>query len=294
MEPNFSVVLIARNEEKTLPRLLASLEEFRNRGGEVVLVDTGSTDQTAQIAREAGCKVEEAGSRFLRSITAKQAYDINRFLDHREAPIVAQGDTLFDFSAARNYAASLAKNDVVAMPDCDEIYTKLDLDSVCGAIAAGVEQLEYNFVFAHDAQGGELIKFLHSKFYDRHKLKWTGIIHEVLQGDARRQLFDESVIKLEHWQNHETNRGGYLKGLALSVLEDPTNDRHSHYFGRELLYAGRPKSAILELRRHVAMNKWPEERSQSLIHIGDALMQNGKTQEAVHTWIHALRAGSHL
>ena len=42
-EPRFSVVTIVRNEANRLPRLLASLAEFRERGGEVVVLDTGST-----------------------------------------------------------------------------------------------------------------------------------------------------------------------------------------------------------------------------------------------------------
>ena len=37
---------------------------------------------------------------------------------------------LFDFAAARNYAADLASNDFISMPDCDEVFTKLDIDRV--------------------------------------------------------------------------------------------------------------------------------------------------------------------
>lgn len=290
MKPNFSVVLIARNEAKTLPRLLESLKEFRDRGGEVVLVDTGSKDNTAELARAAGCVVEEVGTRFQREITPEQAAGINAFLDPSEKPIVEAHTTLFDYSSARNYAATLSSCDMIATPDCDEVWTKLNIDAINQAIADGVEQLEYNFVFAHDAEGGELVKFMHSKFYDRRKLRWVGIIHEVLTGEAKRQFFHEDTIKLEHWQNVETNRTGYLKGLALAILEDPNNDRNSHYFGRELMYTGRPRSAIKELRRHVEMNKWAEERSQSLVHIGECHMMLGETREAIHAWIDAFDA----
>lgn len=288
INPLFSVVLIARNEAKTLPRLVASLRDYMARGGEIVLVDTGSSDGTADIARELGCRVEEVGDRFQRKITEKQAYSINKNIHMGENPVVAPGDTLFDYADARNFAASLASSDMVAMPDCDEIYTALDIGLVNAAIERGAEQLEYNFVFAHDEHGAEIVKFMHSKFYDRRKLKWTGIIHEVLQGEAKREFLPELVIKLEHWQNPETNRGGYLKGLALDVLEHPDNDRHAHYYGRELLYSGRPRSAIRELARHIAMNKWPEERSQSLIHIGEAQLELGFDQAAIHSWTDAL------
>jgi glycosyltransferase involved in cell wall biosynthesis len=61
MKPNFSCVMIARNEEKTLPRMLKSLEQFRDAGGDVTLVDTGSIDKTVSIAKDWGCSVFEAG-----------------------------------------------------------------------------------------------------------------------------------------------------------------------------------------------------------------------------------------
>jgi glycosyltransferase involved in cell wall biosynthesis len=295
MKPAFSVVLIARNEEQTLPRLLASLSDFRERGGEIVLVDTGSSDKTAEIARVAGCVVEEVGDRFRRELIPAVAQEINKkFVADGEEAIVSAGDTLFDYAAARNYAASLATNDMLAMPDCDEVYTALDIDTINDAILKeAVQQLEYHFVFAHDEQGAELVKFMHSKFYDRRTLSWEGIIHEILKENPlmvppKRQFFEESVIKLEHWQNPETNRGGYLKGLALDVLQNPENDRHAHYFGRELLYSGRPKSAIRELTRHTKMGKWAEERSQSFIHIGEAHKQMGDIQKAVYSWIDAI------
>ena len=290
--PKFSVVLIARNESKTLPRLVGSLAEFKQRGGEIILVDTGSTDDTADIARDLGCKVTEVGNKFRRTITQDEADSINmNFVASSEADIVKAGDSLFDYSGARNFAAKLASNDMIATPDCDEVYTKLNLDKVNELISAGVSQLEYNFVFSHDAEGGDLIKFTHSKFYNRSKLEWTGIIHEVLKNKSSeevvRTFVDESVIKLEHFQNPETNRGHYLKGLALSVLIDPSNDRNLHYFGRELMYTGHFKSAIMALEKHVAMNKWAAEKSQSQIHIGDCYMFLGDSQKAIHSYIDA-------
>jgi len=291
---NFSICLIAKNEEKTLPRLLSSLEEFKNRGGEVILVDTGSTDRTREIAQEWGVRVFAEGERFLHAITEVQTKKINRvFVAKGEEMIVAPGDKLFDYSSARNYAASLASNDMVAMPDCDEQYTRLDLDNINNLIKEGYEQLEYNFVFSHDEFGNEAIKFLHCKFYDRRKLRWTGIIHEVLAGSAKRTYLPESVIKLEHWQNPEQNRGGYLKGLALACLMNPENDRNMHYFGRELLWCGRPKSAIKQLEKHAAMNVWEPERSQSLVFIGDAYMSLGKEDKAMESWQRAFSIHAH-
>ena len=49
---NFSVVMIAKNEVKTLPRMFRSLREFQARGGKIVILDTGSTDGTLEILKE--------------------------------------------------------------------------------------------------------------------------------------------------------------------------------------------------------------------------------------------------
>jgi glycosyltransferase involved in cell wall biosynthesis len=51
--PPVSVTLITLNEEKNLPRALASVRW----ADEVVVVDSGSTDRTVEIARQAGAKV---------------------------------------------------------------------------------------------------------------------------------------------------------------------------------------------------------------------------------------------
>lgn len=272
MKPKFSIVVIARNEEQTLPRLLASLNEFIIRGGEVIVLDTGSQDQTANVAKSFGCKVFEVGKRFVVNLTQSEVNALNRkFVVGDDQPVISDKDSrsLFDYASARNYAASLAENNMISMPDCDEIFTSLDIDYVNNLINEGFEQLEFNFVFSHDEFGNEVIKFIQCKFYDRTKLEWKGIIHEVLSGEAKRTLMEESKFKIEHYQNERTDRRHYLRGLAIDCYKNPDNDRNSHYFARELLYTGRYKSAIKEFERHISMNRWVQERAQSMIFVGD-------------------------
>ncbi|MEL6687508.1 MAG: glycosyltransferase family 2 protein [Pseudomonadota bacterium] len=50
---NVTVVIPVRNEQANLPRCLAALKRFDN----IVVVDSGSTDNTQQIARDAGAKI---------------------------------------------------------------------------------------------------------------------------------------------------------------------------------------------------------------------------------------------
>ena len=62
-EIRISLVIPAHNEERYLPRLLDSVEVARERwrcdqdSFEVIVADNISTDGTAKIARERGCRV---------------------------------------------------------------------------------------------------------------------------------------------------------------------------------------------------------------------------------------------
>ena len=281
-KPLFSVAIIAKNEALTLPRMVGSLKEFQERGGDIWILDTGSTDDTIEIAKGLGCNVEAVGDKFKITIDEDLANKINeKFIIEGETPVVKGGDSLFDFASARNYISDFPDNDMIATPDCDEIFTKFDIDKLDEVVATGVEQLEYEFVFSHDENNNPIIKFKHCKFYNRKKLKWTGVIHEVLQGPASRIYLGEDIIKLEHYQNPATNRSGYLKGLALDCYNHPENDRNSHYFARELFYLGRHKSAIKEFKNHISMGRWGTEAAQSMLFVGDCYKAIGGFDEMI-------------
>lgn len=98
---------------------------------------------------------------------------------------------------------------------------------------------------------------------------------------ANKIYLGEDIIKLEHYQNEQTNRSGYLKGLAIDCYNNPDNDRNSHYFAREMMYLGRFKSAIKEFLNHISMNRWPTEAAQSMLYVGDCYAHMGNTDEMI-------------
>lgn len=269
--PLFSIVAIMKNEANTLPKLFSGLTEYQARGGEVVILDTGSTDNSAEIARNFGAVVHEVGEKFITVINSQLAGAINNeFVVEGEEDIVKSGNRLFDFAAARNYVSSLAINNFIVTLDCDEKYSRFDIDIINDLISQGYEQLEYNFVYAHDAAGNPAVQFIQSKAFDRRKLKWVNKVHEVLHGDAKRIYVAENVILLEHFQEQgKEHRSNYLTGLGTDSYENPSNDRNLFYCAREMMYHGRPKSAIKAFLRHQKYNGWDAERAQGLIYIGD-------------------------
>jgi len=58
---DLSVIIPARNEAHNLPALLQSLQRQQARPGEIIVVDDGSTDGTAEVAQSLGARVVAPG-----------------------------------------------------------------------------------------------------------------------------------------------------------------------------------------------------------------------------------------
>jgi tetratricopeptide (TPR) repeat protein len=95
----------------------------------------------------------------------------------------------------------------------------------------------------------------------------------------------QDMVLLEHYQNEKTDRSGYLKGLAVDCFQRPDDDRASHYLAREMMYLGRHKSAIKEFERHISMNRWPTEASQSMMFVGDCYKALGNFDEMLKWYV---------
>lgn len=84
-KPTISVVIPAYNEEKYLPKTLASIANLDRKPDEVIVIDGGSTDKTADIARSLGATVvttEHRGIGYARETGIENATgDIVAFTD---------------------------------------------------------------------------------------------------------------------------------------------------------------------------------------------------------------------
>lgn len=272
--PRFSVVILARNEAQALPKLLADLADFVDRGGDLLLVDTGSTDETVALARRSRCWVEMVNDQYHSVLTEKAAVEIEkRFARGDDGRLVEAGQRLFHFGAARQHAARLATNNFVLQLDaCDELEA-LDTDALDRWIDAGdARAFEYDQLY-----GSTRLRI--ARFYDRRRYEWVGRVHEVpVLIAARANTLPTSTIRCDETQllvrhnKDESKERNYLAGLALQVMERPDQPRWWHYLGRELFYQRWFESAVAVLEAHVAMtNSWPPERSQSFCFMGEAL-----------------------
>lgn len=105
-----SAVIIALNEEKRIADAIRSLEGLAD---EIIVVDSFSTDRTAEIAREAGCRVEQ-----------------RRFAG---------------FGTQRQYATSLTSYRYVLFLDADEVLSPALRESLAALKAEGLGHRVYIF-----------------------------------------------------------------------------------------------------------------------------------------------------
>lgn len=288
MKPLFSICVMGKNEAKTLPKkLLPSIKHFLEAGGEVVYMDTGSIDDSKNIAAEHGCTVHDVGPKFIISWNQLFADQINeRFVVEGEQPIVTADSKIYDYASARNHCASLATNDYVLIADCDEVFTHLDIEKCNDLCKRKFKRADIPYIHSHDKFGRPSTQFTRNAFYDRRHCKWSCVVHEILESNCPIEYPDASVLKLEHFQEGSSNRERYLAGLAYDCFHNQDKDRQSHYFARELMYRGRYRSSIKEFERHIAMEKaWKLEQSQSMIYIGDCWLYLGFPDKAVDAWI---------
>jgi hypothetical protein len=131
--PPLTAILIAYNEELDLPRALASLDGVAD---EIILVDSGSTDRTCEIACKFGARV-----------------------------YTRQVDSLAE---QKNYAASFATSDWVLSIDCDEELSPELRSSIQAWKQQTPDKNGYDFPLMTNYLGGWI---RHSGWYPDHKLR---------------------------------------------------------------------------------------------------------------------------
>lgn len=188
-----SVCIITKNECENLDICLERLSHYPV---EIVLVDTGSTDDTKKVA-------------------AKYTENIFDFV------------WCDDFSAARNFAISKATKDYILMIDTDEFVDQIDYDKVINLI-----NLFPNYVGSihrknlYQSDGSDMVsnELIH-RLFPKKLYHYTGTIHEQvtsLKGDGSYNEIFEAPIHITHIGysgGKDLRRTKALRNLSLLLKE---------------------------------------------------------------------------
>lgn len=237
-----AIYTIALNERQFVDRWYESAKD----ADYLLIADTGSTDGTVERARELGINVVEI----------------------RVSP--------WRFDDARNAAmASLPIDiDMCISLDMDEIITPNWKEPLTKLWESGVTRPRYKHIWSWNEDGTPGLEFSYDHIHSRKGYRWRHPVHECLYVygiDEVQSWTDE--IATHHHPDNSKSRSQYLPLLAMSVKEDPHNDRNAFYYGRELYFYGRYEEAVSELRRHLDLPTatWAPERAASMRFIGKSL-----------------------
>ena len=261
------VYAIAKNESSFVDRWMDSMSE----ADQVVVLDTGSTDGTAERLRARGARVA-----------------VEQIIPWR-------------FDRARNRSLELVPEDadVCVCTDLDEVFHPGWRSALEGVWTPETRQASYRYTWSFQPDGSEGVMFWQEKIHARRGFRWVHPVHEVLEwvGEGERgPLALAQGVQLDHHPDPKKSRGQYLPLLELSVAEDPEDDRNLHYLGREYLYYGRWDDCIRTLTRHLALPKavWRDERAASMRYIARAHARKGERDEARDWYLRAAAEAPHL
>jgi len=207
-----SVAMIVKNESEVLDRCLTSIKDLWS---ELIIVDTGSTDDTIEIAKKHGANVFHF-------------------------------DWIDDFSKARNFSFSKCTQKFVMWLDADDVIKPDDYQLIQNYLEKDDwDVLLCRYIYSHDANDNpELTLKTHRILRNDPSLLWHDEVHEYVTFNMQRIV--ETDINVHHYRTQQ----GFTKNLGrnLRILKkmhnNKTDERHTYYYARELADNGNIDESI--------------------------------------------------
>ncbi len=223
-----SLCMIVKNEEKVLARCLDSIADLMD---EIIIVDTGSTDNTKKIAEK----------------YTKNIYDF-QWID--------------DFSAARNYSFSKATKDYIYVADADEVLDEENRQKFRDLKEILLPEIDIvQMKYCNQLANGTAYNFdeeYRPKLYKRlRSFEWIEPVHEMVRLDPI--VYDSEIDILHMPETVHSGRDFQVfqkhigKGLHLSK-------RLHHMYAMELFISGEDKD-FLEAEPFFVMSASDPSRS---------------------------------
>jgi glycosyltransferase involved in cell wall biosynthesis len=221
MKPFISLCMIVKDEEKTIKRCLDSVKGIVD---EIIIVDTGSTDNTKQIAKEYTDKVYD--------------YKWNN-----------------NFAEARNYAASFASGEWILVLDADEYVDKDNLRQAIEELKDNNDRYDIyavNIVNFSGQYGENIAQHKHVRLYRNNgNIQFFRSIHEQLRYKDNKEVkpglsslviyhsgYLAKVIK-------NKNKNSRNQSLLQQELEQKTSEAFDLFnMGNELRLLGKLEEAL--------------------------------------------------
>ncbi|MCS7460414.1 glycosyltransferase family 2 protein [Paenibacillus doosanensis] len=241
-----SLCMIVKNEEDVIGRCLSSVASAVD---EIIIVDTGSTDRTKEIA----------GS-FVQRI-----YDF---------------EWIDDFAAARNYAFGLATKDYILWLDADDVIQRDQLAafvSLKETLDPSVDSVTMAYHLAFDEFGNVTSSVRRNRLVKRsNNFRWIGAVHEYLE--VWGQIYNSDIAVTHSSLRHDSDRNINIYERRLGAGEQ-FSPRDLYYYANELLDHSKPEMATRYYEQFLATGKgWIEDNISACGKLADCYHQLGNEQ----------------
>lgn len=217
LNTQLSLAMIVKNEALVIERILQCAQAFCD---EMVVVDTGSTDETVALAKAMGATVYHF-------------------------------DWVDDFAAARNFAFDQASHPWVIWLDADDVIDEENIQKIKALKSQLTDEFEtvmcdYQIVF--DSQGN-CVQSIPRERLIRHASggEWRYPVHETYIFKGKERYMERLDIKIQHHKPIEYVERSSTRNLDILTksLQKPDADAVMYYYlGKEQRHHGRIAEAL--------------------------------------------------
>lgn len=223
-----SLCMIVKNEEDTLGKCLESVGDIVD---EIIIVDTGSTDKTKEIA----------------SYFTSNIYNF---------------EWIDDFSAARNYSFSKATKDYIFWLDADDVLLendRLKLINLKQTMDDSIDVVMMKYNYSFDAQKNVTLSHFRERLLKRSKnFQWIDPVHECV-------VFSGNILKSDICVTHNKLHGNSYRNLIIlqkmAAEGKELSPRNLFYYARELHLNGLYEDAIIYFNKFLNTEKGTENEN---------------------------------
>lgn len=257
-----SLCMIVKNEESCLDRCLASVQGAVD---EIVILDTGSTDSTVEIARRYTDRVFEYVWRD-------------------------------DFAAARNASLSYATKPFILWLDADDMLDRSEREKLIALksrLTDDVDAVMMPYHYAFDVRGEPSLVFERERIVRRAAgFFFEGVVHEAMAVSGN-VLHEDIAVR------HTREHGGTSTRRNLSIYEKwlargrTLSARDRYYYARELMACGERQKAREAFAQFLALpDAWVVNRIDAHVQLAQLLTDEGALQAAREQALGAISLGA--
>lgn len=241
--------MIVKNEEEVLGNCLNSVKEAVD---EIVIVDTGSTDKTKELA-------------------GKYTNKIFNF------------EWIDDFSAARNFAFSKATMEFILWLDADDVLLEKDLKKLLTLkkeLSDKIDGVSMLYNIAFDEFENPTFYYRRNRLVNRkNQFIWHGVVHEYLEVSGNIIRSDIAVTHRKHEKITSNVKGDRNLKLYERKMKkgEPFSPRDLYYYANELRDNQLFKKAASYYQEFLATKKgWVEDEIMACLSLADCFRQLGE------------------